>query len=107
MTVSKSTVSPARRRLIELLQEVNFGRIHDLAVRGGEPVLQPRPRVVREHKFGGENGPRPERSAPDFLLKEQVVDLMCLFDELVDGTIELLEVKHGLPFRVFVADPLN
>jgi len=70
-------------------------------------VLEPRPRAVLAAELVLANHPRPERSAPDFLLKDQVVDLMRLFDELVDGTIEVLEVKHGLPFRVFVADAVS
>lgn len=97
MTVS--TLSPARRRLLALLQDTNFGRVEGLVVRGGEPVLAPPPRVVREHKFGGENGPRPEAGLPDFGLKAQHRDLLRLLDELGDGTIAVLSVKHGLPFH--------
>jgi hypothetical protein len=85
---------------LELLQQVNFGRIEGLTVRGGEPVLDPPPRVVREVKFGGENGPRPEGSLGDFPLKAQAVELFRFFDRLRDGRILLLEVKHGLPFRL-------
>jgi hypothetical protein len=100
--MTKSSLSPQRRRLIELMQALNFGRVEQLEVRDGEPVLEPAPRVVREHKFGGENGPRPEASLRDFALKAPVVELLALLDELRDGTVEVLEVKHGVPFRVFV-----
>ena len=94
----------SRRRLVELMQTINFGRIESLAVRGGDPVFDPKPRVVREIKFGGENGPRPETVTADFRLKAQVVDLFRELDHLRDGTVEVLEIKHGLPFRVFVAE---
>lgn len=40
---TKASLTPARRRLLELMQEINFGRIEGLAVRGGEPVLDPPP----------------------------------------------------------------
>ena len=53
-----ASLSEARRRLIRLMQNINFGAIGDLEVRGGEPMFSPPPRVVREIKFGGENGPR-------------------------------------------------
>jgi hypothetical protein len=102
---SKASLSQARRRLLELMQRMNFGRIEGLVVRGGEPVLAPLPRVVREHKFGGENGPRPERDAEDFLLKAQVVELCHFLDRFGDGTIALVEVKHGLPFKLEVVGP--
>ncbi len=103
---SKAALSPARRRLLELMQLINFGRIENLIVRGGEPSLVPPPRVVREVKFGGDNGPRPELATDDFRLKAQVVDLFRELDRLGDGTVEALEVKHGLPFRLLVAEAL-
>lgn len=93
-----SSVSPARRQLIGLMQRVNFGRIERLAVRGGEPVLEPPPRVVVEHKFGSENGPRPEARLGDFRLKPQHLDLLALLDSVGDGDLANLSFKHGLPF---------
>ncbi|MBP3954803.1 hypothetical protein J8F10_05845 [Gemmata sp. G18] len=97
--LTKRALSPARHHLVELLQRLNFGRIEGLEVRGGEPVLAPMPRVIREHKFAGDNGPRPEAGRPDCRLKSQVADLMHLLDNIGDGTIEVLSVKHGLPFH--------
>lgn len=98
----KQDLSARRVALLELMQSINFGRIHGLSVLGGEPILDPPPRVVREVKFGGDNGPRPERDAANFYLKTQVVELFQYFDRLGDGTIEALEIKHGLPFRMLV-----
>lgn len=100
---SKASLSVAQKWLLELMQSINFGRIEGLSVRSGQPVIDCGPRVVREIKFGGENDPRPERSRTDFLLKSQVVELFQHFDQLGNGTIELLEVKHGLPFRMTIA----
>jgi len=102
--LSKAALSPPRRRLVELLQQVNFGRIEGLNVLDGEPLFDPPPRVVREIKFGGDNGPRPEAAAADFALKSQVVELLQSLDWIGDGTIDVLEVKHGLPFRMSIAE---
>ncbi len=96
----KSDLSEPRRWLLELMQELDFGRIEALAVRAGEPVLQPRPMIVREVKFGGQNGPRDERALEDFSLKAQVVELFEEFDRVRDGSIDVLMVKHGLPFNM-------
>jgi hypothetical protein len=90
--------------LIELMQQINFGRIEGLLVRNGEPAFVPPPEVIREVKFGGENGPRPERGVDDFALKAQVVELIQQLNGLGDGTVEAIEVKHGLPFRMLLAD---
>jgi hypothetical protein len=103
--VNKSELSPARRRLVEMLQRLNFGRIEGLLVRAGEPLFDPPPRQVREVKFGGENGARPEAAAADFALKAQVAELFRHLDELGDGTVEALSVKHGLPFAMQVVEP--
>jgi hypothetical protein len=101
---TKAALTPGQRRLVELMQQLNFGRIEDLAVRDGDPVFDPPPWVVREVKFGGENGPRPESGTADFLLKTQVVELFQHFDRVGNGTIEAIEVKHGLPFRMLVPE---
>ena len=37
----------------------------------------------------------------DFALKSQVIELFAFFDKFKDGTIDVLEIKHGLPFRMF------
>ena len=102
--LAKASLPEPRRRLVELMQSVNFGRIENLPVRGGQPVLDPPPRVVREIKIGGDNGPRAELGTSNFLLKEQVVELLRCLSEIGDGRIDVLEVKHGLPFRLVLAE---
>ncbi len=106
--MSKCALSPARRQLVELMQTINFGHIENLVIRGGEPVLNPLPRVVHEVKIGAsENGPRPELATSDFRLKNHLVELFQRLDALGNATIEKLEVKHGLPFRLFHAEQLD
>ena len=104
MAVSKSSLSNPRQHFVQLMQKINFGRIENLVVKDCQPMLSPSPRIVREVKFGGENGPRPEASIEDFALKAKVVELFRCMDELQDGVIGVLEVKHGLPFRMDVED---
>jgi hypothetical protein len=99
-----ASLSRPRAALIELMQRVNFGRVEGLAVRGGEPVLARRPRVIREIKFGGENGPRPEAARGDFTLKAEVRALFAQLEALGDGVVGVLEIKHGLPFRMTVEE---
>ena len=98
--VTKAALSPARVRLVEVMQELNFGRVEQLVIRGGEPVLDPPPRLVREVKFCAENGPRPETAKEDFALKAQVRELLTHMEAIGDGVIARIEVKHGLPFRM-------
>lgn len=88
---------------MRLMQTVNFGAIEDLEIRHGEPVFSPPPRVVREIKLGGENGPRQELALSKFLLKRPVAEMLDLLTQVGDGTIERLEVQRGVPFRVTIA----
>jgi hypothetical protein len=99
VAATKQSISPARQRLLSLLQTLNFGRIEHLIVRNGEPILDPLPRIIREYKFAGENGARPETLTGDFRLKTQLLDLFQLLDDIGDGTLLVLTVKHGLPFQ--------
>lgn len=101
---TKSSLTPARRRLLELLQRLNFGRVEGLTVRAGQPLFDPAPCVTREVKFCADNGPRPEAGSPDFTLKGQQAELFDQLDRLGDGVVQLLEVKHGLPFRMLLAE---
>ena len=101
---TKATLSPARRRLVRLTQRLNFGRIEGLLVKGGQPVFDPPPRVVREVKFCAENGPRPEAAKADFALKAQVRELLDRLEAMGDGVVACIEVKHGLPFRMTVEE---
>jgi hypothetical protein len=104
---TKATLTPARRRLIELMQEISFGRIENLAVKDGEPDFDSPPQVVREIKFGGENGPRQEMSVEDFALKSQVIEFFAQLDCLGNGTVKSLEIKHGLPFRIILEETVR
>jgi len=97
---TKSSLSPAQRQLVELMQQINFGRIEDLQVRAGEPVFSPAPRVVRKLKVGGDNGPRPESAYDDFLLKSRISELLESITAIGDGEVLLIDVRHGLPFAV-------
>jgi hypothetical protein len=96
------SLSPPRRRLVELLQEIHYGEIHGLKVAADEPVLDPFPEVSRDIALTKDNGPHPERRATDFALKAEVVTLFELFDREQHITIDRLIVQAGLPLRLRV-----
>lgn len=104
MADRKSWLAQPRREFLREMQRINHGRMEGLTVRAGMPAQDPQPRIVHERKFGGENGPRPEIGIDDFLLKQQVVELFAFFDELQNGVIDVLEIKHGLPFRATLTE---
>lgn len=84
--------------LIALVRRVGFGAIHGLRVVGGQPVLDPFPRVVQESKFGAEF--RPAKTRPVEPLSDEDRQLLAALAAIGDGVIESIEVRHGLPFRM-------
>ena len=100
----KSTLTPVQAELVELMQKLDFGVIEGLVIRNGLPVMKPRPRIVRDVKFGAGNGRRDEAGLTDFALKSSVQELMTTLSSLGNATVRRLEVKHGLPFRMQVEE---
>jgi len=98
----KSQLSEARRQLVEVCKTVNFGHLEGLTVKNGEPILDPPPRVVRELRFPGDNEARTELASTDFELKGEVAAFLADLTKLSTGTIELVEIRHGMPFRARV-----
>lgn len=104
VSMRKSDLSPQMARLLEVMQDINFGRIANMPVRKGEPEFSNETVIEREIKLAGQNGPRSERAQQDFHLKEEVVQLHKQLMRLRNGTVQSLEVKHGLPFLMRVLE---
>ena len=100
--MTKVELSAARSRLVEMMQQIGFGRVDDLVIRDGEPVFDPMPRIIRDIKLGADNVARPQPDFADFTLKSQVVELFEHLAELGNGTVQSIEVRHGLPFRLVI-----
>jgi hypothetical protein len=95
--ITKSSLTPALARLVELLQALNFGRVEALTIRDGQPVFDPPPRVIQKLKMGADNAPRPEVGYADFRLKDGVIELLEMIARLENGEIRSIEVRCGLP----------
>jgi hypothetical protein len=105
MMATKSASSTARKQLIEIMQRLAFGRIENLEVRGGEPSFAPPPRIIQDIKLGNEHAPRLELEGDDFLLKAAVIDLFEHLKRVGDGTVAVIEVRHGLPHKLEIQHP--
>jgi len=99
---NKTSLSPSRIRLLELMQKLNFGRIENLRIRDGEPQFVPPPKITEHIRIGSASGPRRELDNTDFALKDQLVEFFGHLDRLRDTNIEAVEIRHGLPAHVVV-----
>ena len=96
-------LSAGQRALVELMNEQQFGRIENMPVRGGQPILDRDVKVVRVARLGGESYPLKLTNAEEFELKRQVRDLFHELALLEHGTVVRLEFRHGLPFLLETA----
>jgi hypothetical protein len=99
---TKASLSDPQRRLLQAMQRLNFGRIEGLKIYNGQPVFHPAPRVIQDIKIGGENGPRPELNIDDFALKSAVIEFFDHLERIDNGTLESIEVKYGMPFKLVI-----
>jgi hypothetical protein len=95
-----SQLSASRQALVRLCQATNYGQIHHLEIRDGDPVLSPAPLILADIKLDSDEEPRSEVKLTDFVLRDEICRLMARLDELKDGTIERIEVRAGIPRRV-------
>lgn len=100
VVIKRRALSPARKRLVELMQEVNYGKIEGLHVHNGEPVFSPPPTVLRQYKFGKDNGSHESRGSHNFTLKSRVVQLFEAFDRERMLVIQELVISNGLPTQM-------
>jgi hypothetical protein len=90
-------LTTAQRLLLELILKNQFGRIENVPVRAGQPVLDCGVRVVRTAHLGQESSETKLPRADEFELKKAVTDLLDELASLVNGTVVRLEFRHGLP----------
>lgn len=98
--LTKDGLSPNTRRLVALIEEIDFGSIENLTVRAGEPCFDPPPRVLRTIRLRSTSGPVQRRSQIE--IKDQTFELIRHLRQLGDGKVELIEVQAGLPFRLVI-----
>jgi hypothetical protein len=93
-------LSEPRQVLIRWCQLINFGRIEGVLLKNSEPILDPLPRLLVEQRLDIEECMRPELELNDFILCQEVCQLLKTLDEIKDGTIERVDVRAGIPRRI-------
>lgn len=77
-----------------------FGRIENMSIRAGQPVIDQDLKVVRVACLGGESGRMKLPGSDEFELKRAVCDLFDELERLGHGTVVRLDFKRGLPRRL-------
>jgi len=92
------SLSAQHRSLVEMMSEHQFGRIENMSIRAGQPVLDGNMRIVRVARLGAGSEVGKIPRSDDFELKKAVCDLLDELEHLQNCMVVLLEFKHGLPF---------
>jgi hypothetical protein len=96
----ESDLCDSERQLFDLIRDLNFGRIEHLQFRNGQPMLEPRPRIVRAVKMAHPARTAEKEKPPDGCPKQSLVELLALMRRTGDGELLVIEIRHGLPFLV-------
>ncbi len=94
-------LTAARQSFIRQCQRLGFGTVRGLEVRDCEPVFGPKTEVLVDLKLDSDDTPRPEQHLGDFVLPDEVRRLFAVLDTLRNGTVEQVEVRSGVPRRLF------
>jgi len=100
----KSSYSPARQRLIEWMQDLEFGQIEELEIQNGDPVLDPMPRAIRSINFTKVRQAQKPRGGVDFVLKAKIVWLFDELDRRPSAHVRELKIEDGLPVLIRLED---
>jgi hypothetical protein len=98
--IKRTDLSEPEQQLVELIHDLNFGRIEHLQLRDGKPILRPLPRVIAAVKIKGDDHQTDSELRTDFYLKQSLIDLLALIHRVGEGELLLIDVRHGLPFSV-------
>ena len=91
----KSDLSPARFKQAKCRQCFNIWTIERLTIWNSEPVWDTPARVIRNVKFGTDNGSRSESDIADYAVNVLVRDLLARLDDLGNKTFFCLKIQYG------------
>jgi len=95
------TLSPAKQEITRRMQEIGFGKICDLPVVKGEPLLK-KASVTKRRKFAKRK--MESHFGGDFQLKSEHIEFFESLDEICDGVIACLDIQNGLPCQIDIVD---
>ncbi len=88
-------LSVSQRKLAVLFQKVNYGRINNLAVIKGEPVISPETTIELDVKLDSNDSHTP--AGNNFQLKKKAADFFERLKQIREGFIHKIEIRGSLP----------
>jgi hypothetical protein len=86
------------------MKKVAYGRINNLSVIKGEPVISQDSSIERDLKLGANDSfPTP---GENFVLKKKMTDFFKQIAEIKDGLIRKIEIRGGLPILMRITEKI-
>lgn len=99
--MTKRSLHASQFNLVEIIEELGFGRIEQISIRGGEPCFEHATQIVAEIKLGSEPETGADPRNPDLTLKSEFERLFQRLSLVRNGLVDI-EVRHSTPFRLIV-----
>ena len=90
------------REFAGMIHETRFGSIRDFRLSDGQPVVDDETKISVEYKLSGLDSPQEVLNGDKLLSKPQVRAMLARFRQVGNGTVECLDVRDGLPFKMVV-----
>jgi len=103
----RQELSHERKRLLDVMRNMGYGRIENLTISSGEPIFDKSLRLVHEKLLGRKANGRASPPQGDFELKSQQIEVFECFDQMQDGFIPVLKVQDGLPFQLHLEERIT
>ncbi|MDD5698395.1 MAG: hypothetical protein PHH77_07235 [Victivallaceae bacterium] len=94
----KNELSVSQWKLLELMRQVGYGRINNLMVEKGDPVISPESSIERDLKLDAED--IRIKTADDSPLKKKTIKCFDQLGKIKDGFIRKIEIRGGLPIQI-------
>jgi hypothetical protein len=100
--IRKRDLLAARRRVVEICQEIGFGRIDGMIIRDRQPEWQPAPRIIRGILLCRDDARRQVYPRHDCALKWHFLALFRQIDGIEGTATVSITVQDGLPIRLTI-----
>ena len=100
--MSRRALHPSQLDLLNIIEQLGFGRIGGIRIRDGKPWFGQMPEIVQEVKLDSDPEPRNKQCNDDYALKSEFERLFYQLNRLRDGIVDV-EVRHSLPFKLAVS----
>ncbi|MHB9036383.1 MAG: hypothetical protein ACYC64_06925 [Armatimonadota bacterium] len=100
MNQTTQTITKSEQRLLQIIQKLHNGKIEEMAVIDGEPIIDQTTKLVQRVYFVHGAVKRPVLVDHCYHDKHQVVDMLQNIREFCNGVVACLEIRDGLPYEM-------